>query len=189
MSLGAARLSAGVLPLFFATASACNGQFDFDTDRIDAGQPPIIITEGGADDIASTGDPVFEAPRIGVSIACGATDCLSTGCCSRANGTECVDIVDGGVCSGLLIQCDDSEDCPAGQVCCAEVDDHTSADCPNASGCEADPPERVHCEPESHCRALKYVILCNPDRPGLCTCISTTLPGLPPGYHQCVAAP
>ena len=168
--------------------SACNGQFDFDTALLDAGHPPIIVPEGGPDDVASTGEPVADMPRTRVHIACGGSDCISSGCCSGSSGATCVDVAEGGVCGGLLIQCDDTEDCPAGQVCCAEAEDRVSAyDCRDASACEV---ERVHCEPESHCRGLNFVILCNPDRPSPCSqCVSTTLKGLPAGYHQCAAEP
>jgi hypothetical protein len=86
-----------------------------------------------------------------------------------------------------LIQCDDTDDCPASQVCCAEGNLDTSSACVDTRGCDFRP-TRVHCEPESHCRAMNFVILCNPNRPSPCVqCVATTLTGLPPGYHQCSA--
>jgi len=170
-------------------ASACNGQFDFDTVLADAGGPPIIVTDGGMGDAPSTSDVPSDASRTGIHIACGAADCLSSGCCSTSTGIGCVDISEGGTCGGLLIQCDDTADCPEGQVCCAEIEDRVSA-AGSADDAGDDRPVRVHCEPETHCRSLDYVILCDPDRPGPCTqCIASSLPGLPPGYHQCVATP
>jgi hypothetical protein len=172
--------------ILFAALSACNGQFDFDTAPLDAGEP--TLGETGPSDVASTGDISIDVPLIGRRIACGASDCLSSGCCSTASGTRCIDVAEGGICGGLLIQCDDTEDCPVGQVCCAEGDVRARARASVSDGANGAPPDRVHCEPESHCRAMGFVILCNPYRPHPCSqCIATTLTGLPPGYHQCAA--
>ena len=178
--------SARVFSFLFVTAAACNAQFDFDTALLDAGEPPIL-PDGGPDD-SSSGDPLLDLPRPGVRIACGASDCLS-GCCSGTAGLSCVDVIEGGMCGGLLIQCDDTEDCPAGQVCCAEGNVGPASSCLGANDCH-ERPQRVHCESELHCRAMNFVILCNPYRPSPCTeCVATTLTGLPPGYHQCPATP
>jgi hypothetical protein len=171
-------------------ASACNGQFDFDAYEPDTGAPVIVIEASTAND-ASNVDSV-EPPRIGVHIACTGSDCVTPGCCSTAAGFACVDVSEGGSCGGLLIQCDDSDDCPQGQVCCAEGDDRIRASCPDTSGCETEKLLRVHCEPEAHCRngGPEFVILCNPDRPSQCAqCETSSLPGLPAGYHQCATAP
>jgi hypothetical protein len=174
------------LALLMVIASACHGQFDFDTALLDGGEPPITVADGGSDS-ASAADSLFDLPRPGVRIACGASDCSSPGCCTGTAGSSCVDIAAGGTCSGLLIQCDDTDDCPASQVCCAEGNAAALSSCSGASDCPRNErPTRVHCEPESHCRAMSFVILCNPNRPTPCAqCIATTLTGLPPGYHQC----
>jgi hypothetical protein len=170
-----------------ATGTACNGQFDFDTQVLDAGEPPIIVIDAAPSDAAPTSDRPTDTSRTGVHIACGAIDCASPGCCSTSAALSCVDIAEGGTCGGLLIQCDDADDCPEGQVCCAEGDDRVSPSCPETGDCHL---QRVHCESEAHCRASNYVILCNPDRPSPCTeCVASSLPGLPPGYHQCASAP
>jgi len=168
--------------------SACNGQFDFDTS-VDAEGPPVIVVDGGSN--GDWPDMSNEAPRPGVHIACGDSACLTAGCCSSVAGTlGCADISEGGTCSGLLIQCDDSDDCPAGQVCCAEGEELARRACIGADACSDEGPERVHCEPEARCRTASNVILCNPDRPSPCAqCIDSSLLGLPPGYHQCAAAP
>jgi hypothetical protein len=165
--------------------SACNGQFDFDT-TMDA-EPPIIVIEAGPDDAASTSEQFVDAPRTGVHIACGASDCLSSGCCSTSPDSSCIDIAEGGTCGGVLIQCDDTDDCPEGQVCCAEGDDLTHPCTGDACGDQR--LLRVHCEPEARCRG-EFIMLCNPDRPNPCTqCIAASIAGLPPGYHQCAATP
>jgi hypothetical protein len=182
--MSASRERAAVLSFVFTLASACNAQFDFDTALLDAGEPPVSIP-----DASSTGDTAIDLPRAGLRIACGASDCLSSGCCTGNTGTSCVDVAEGGTCNGLLIQCDDTEDCAAGEVCCAEGDVIPLSGCLGASDCNSRP-QRVHCEPESHCLAMNFVILCNPYRPSPCTqCVTTTLTGLPPGYHQCRATP
>jgi hypothetical protein len=182
MSVSAER--AAILSFLFSALSACDGQFDFDTALLDAAEPPI-----GVPDASSTGDAAVDVPRAGLRIACGASECLSAGCCTGNTGTTCVDLAEGGTCNGLLIQCDDTEDCATGEVCCAEGDVLPWFACFGASDCNPNPrPQRVHCEPESHCRAMNFVILCNPYRPSPCAqCITTTLTGLPPGYHQCPA--
>jgi hypothetical protein len=173
--------------------SACNGQFDFDTRSSDAGAPPIIITIDtgtGIDEPTPSIDAVADAPRTGVHIACGASDCVTPGCCSTTADLSCVDVADGGTCGGLLIQCDDTDDCLEGEVCCAEGDNRALATCPDADACpNPERLQRVHCETEAHCRG-SFVVLCNPDRPSPCTqCVESSLPGLPPGYHQCAATP
>ncbi|HMI83082.1 MAG TPA: hypothetical protein VK550_03255 [Polyangiaceae bacterium] len=175
--------------LLVVAGPACNGQFDFDTAPIDSGVPPIIVIEGGPDDASLTSDTPIDAPRTGVHISCGASDCLTSGCCSTSSGVSCVDIGDAETCGGLLIQCDDSDDCPAGLVCCAEGDDLNHPPC-TSDVCDGDQRLlRVHCEPEARCRG-EFVMLCNPDRPGPCTqCIASSLVGLPPGYHQCATTP
>ena len=168
--------------------AACNGQFDFDTTPHEGG-PPIIVTEGGPDDASSISDAVADTPRIGVHIACGASDCQTSGCCSTSTGPTCVDIGEGGTCSGLLIYCDDTDDCLQGQVCCAESGDLVLPALVASAG-DDDRLLRVHCEPETRCRGEHFVMLCNPDRPQPCAqCVVTTLVGLPPGYHQCAATP
>lgn len=170
-------------------ASACNGQFDFDT-TLDSGAPPIIVVEAGPDDVSlgdvsSTIDTALDAPRTGVHIACGADDCSTWGCCSKSSGVSCVDVAEGGTCAGVLVQCDDTDDCPAGQVCCAEGEDLDHPPC-TSDVCDENPRLlRVHCEPEARCRG-EFVVLCNPDRPAPCTqCVVSPIVGLPPGYHQC----
>ena len=172
------------LALLLATAAACHGQFDFDTSLLDGGDPPMTVADGGSD--GASADAPFDLPRPGVRIACGASECASPGCCASTGGSSCVDIAAGGTCNGLLIQCVDTAECPASQVCCAEGNADELASC-SASDCTHDErPTRVHCEPESHCRAMNFVILCTPNRPAPCTqCLATTLTGLPPGYHQC----
>jgi hypothetical protein len=174
--------------LLAAAGAACNGQFDFDTALPDAGEPPIIVVDAAMSDMAR--DAMADLPGTGVHIACGATDCASPGCCTTSAGQSCVDIAEGGTCGGLLIQCDDTEDCPLGQVCCAEGNDLLPA-CTAGQDCRPNPSlQRVHCEPETHCRTSSYVILCNPDRPSPCAqCVASSLAGLPPGYHQCAATP
>jgi hypothetical protein len=177
--MGASCEDSRKLLFLLVAASACNGQFDFDTALLDAEAPGI--SEVGSADIA-TSEAATDVPRTGVRIACGASECSSVGCCATAGGTSCIDAADGGMCGGLVISCDDTEDCPAGQVCCAEGES-------NCAACGLRP-QRVHCEPESHCRAMNFTILCNPYRPSPCTqCVATTLTGLPPGYHQCPLAP
>jgi hypothetical protein len=175
--------------LVAVVGSACNGQFDFDNARPDAGAPPIIIVEGGPDEASSTSDVAVDILQPGVRVACGASDCLSSGCCSRSSGFNCVDTAEGGTCGGLLLQCDDTDDCPAGQVCCAEGEDLNHPPC-TSDVCDDNPRLlRVHCEPEARCKG-DFVMLCNPDRPSPCAqCIVSSLAGLPPGYHQCVATP
>jgi len=170
--------------------SACNGQFDFDTALADAAVPPFVI-DGGPDDASSTTDAIADRPRTGIHIACGASDCVTPGCCnSSTTGLSCVDIAEAGTCGGLLIQCDDGDDCPAGQVCCAEGDDLALPACLDGDICDHQVIERVHCEPEARCRTSNFVILCNPDRPSPCAqCTASSLPGLPPGYHQCTITP
>jgi hypothetical protein len=186
MSAGSGRTS--IVWLSAVAACACDGQFDFDTSVVDAGPPPIVVPDAALDD-APANDTIVDPPRIGVHIACGASECVSSECCVESAGMSCVSTAEGGTCGGLLIQCDDTDDCPAGQVCCAEGDDHSLPVCPDARDCE-ERPKRVHCETESHCRTMNFVILCNPDRPEPCTqCILTTLQGLPPGYHQCATGP
>ena len=185
--MGASGGGARGFLFLLAAASACNDQFDFDTALPDAGVPPII--EGGADDVASADDPLIEVPRIGPRIACGAFDCAFR-CCSGTTSQSCIDVAEGGTCNGLVIQCDDTEDCPAGEVCCAEGDDRTLPSGNNVSDGADGRPERVHCETEAHCRAMNFVILCKHYRQSPCTeCVATTLTGLPPGYHQCPASP
>jgi hypothetical protein len=167
-------------------SSACNGQFDFDT-TLDAGEPPIIIVEGGPNDASLIGDPISDMPRTAVHIVCGAADCLTSGCCSTSSGATCVDIGEGGICGGILIQCDDTDDCPEGQVCCAESEDLALPAFRGSAG-DDDHLLRVHCEPEAHCRGDHFVMLCHPDRPLPCAqCVAASLAGLPPGYHQCAA--
>ena len=189
MAIGAK--TGGVAGFAVMAASACNGQFDFDAYQPDTGATVIVIEASTAEDSSSL-DSFVEPPRIGVHIACGESDCITSGCCSTSAGFACVDVSQGGTCSGLLVQCDDSDDCPQGQVCCAESEDRIPGACPDAAGCETEPTlKRVHCEPEAHCRGISnFVILCNPDRPSQCSqCETSSLAGLPPGYHQCVAAP
>ena len=188
--MGAWGKRAGACSLLFVMTPACNGQFDFDTTPLDAGEPRTVPEGGGPDD-ASTGDRAIDIPRPGLRIACGASDCLGSACCIGQNGAMSCVAAEGGTCSGLLIQCDDTDDCAAGQVCCAEEGVSPSPSCLDTSDCSRDlRPRRVHCEPESHCREMNFVILCNPNRPSPCTqCVATTLTGLPPGYHQCPAAP
>jgi hypothetical protein len=169
--------------------SACNGQFDFDTQPLEASTPSGA--DAPLDNTPTEETPVADAPRTGIQIACGALVCSSPACCSTQAGFTCVDIADGGTCSGLTVQCDDSDDCPAGQVCCAEGDDLGPAVCAGSRDCTAfGKPQRVHCETEAHCRSMNFVILCNPDRPSVCAqCVATSLTGLPPNYHQCAAVP
>jgi hypothetical protein len=188
MSTVAQRASAALLVAL--VLSACNGQFDFDTALPDAGGPPVIIVDGGPEDVSAPTDATTEPPGTGIHIACGAADCSTVGCCSStSNGFSCVDVPAGETCAGLLIQCDDSDDCPAGQVCCAEGEDLNHPPC-TSDVCNDNPRLlRVHCEPEARCRG-DFVALCNPDRPSPCAqCISSPLVGLPPGYHQCATSP
>jgi hypothetical protein len=169
-------------------ASACDGQFDFDT-AIDTGAPPVIVVDADSGDASSVTDAVPDAPRTGVHIACGASDCLSSGCCAKSSGVSCVDTAEGGTCAGVLVQCDDTDDCPAGQVCCAEGEDLNHPPCVS-DVCDGNPRLlRVHCEPEARCRG-DFVVLCTPERPAPCTqCIVSSIVGLPPRYHQCAANP
>jgi hypothetical protein len=181
--LGGARAAL----LAAAVSSACNGQFDFDT-WVDASTPPVVI-EGGFDHVSSASDAIADTNRGAVRIACGASDCLSSGCCSRSTGTSCVDTAEGGTCGGLLIQCDDTDDCPSGQVCCAEGENLNHPPCTSDVCNDSRRLLRVHCEPEARCKG-DFVMLCNPERPSPCAqCFASPLAGLPPGYHQCAAAP
>jgi hypothetical protein len=162
--------------------TACNAQFDFDPLPPDSG-PPIIEIEASTNDTGSPIDVLADPPNgTGIHIACGGSDCLTLGCCSSATGFAC---------GGILIQCDDTDDCPAGLVCCAEGDDRAPFDCPDTNACGPNATlARVHCETETHCRNAGYVVLCNPDRPDLCAqCVSSSIPGLPPDYHQCNVVP
>jgi hypothetical protein len=169
--------------------TGCHGQFDFDADRLDAGSDtPNVDLDVHGDE--RTGDTAIDRSRPDIHIACGGDDCKVNGCCSTSSGPTCVNVAAGATCGGLLIQCDDSDDCAEGMVCCAEGEARDDDECPDAS-CH-DPPrvQRVHCEPQAHCTSMRYVVLCNPDRPGPCAdCIASTLSGLPPGYHQCADSP
>jgi hypothetical protein len=169
---------AALLPALLA---ACNGQFEFDTTPLDAGDaasvvPDVIVTDDAA------GEAAIDASKVG--IVCGQTTCPAPFCCGTSQGFACIDVAKGGSCGGILIQCDDTADCPAGQVCCAEGNGLSS------DGGKAMDLDRVHCETEAHCRASQYVILCDPDRPSPCSqCVASSIAGLPPGYHQCAATP
>ena len=173
--------------LFALLAAACNGQFDFDTS-VDGGSPPVIVIEGGPD-ASIEGETSVDTPPPGVHIPCGPSECLTSGCCGKSSGFSCVDTAEGGTCSGLLIQCDDTDDCPPGQVCCAEGEALNRPPC-TSDVCDVNPRLlRVHCEPESRCKG-DFVVLCHADRPSPCTqCIASPITGLPPGYHQCATLP
>jgi hypothetical protein len=177
--------------ILVAMVTSCNGQFDFDPLAPDTGAP-IVTIEASAEDLTLPIDVPVEPPKgTGLRIACGSSDCLTLGCCSSSSGFACTDVASGGTCNGILIQCDDTDDCPAGLVCCAEGDDRNAFDCPDTTPCDTDGTlKRVHCETEAHCRNLGYVVLCNPDRPDLCAqCEDSSISGLPPDYHQCNVVP
>jgi hypothetical protein len=169
--------------------TSCNGQFDFDVAPLDSGVPPIVTDEAGQLDVFAPSDADSDTSRARVHIACGAADCPASGCCSKTSGVSCVDTLEGGTCGGILIQCDDTDDCAAGQVCCAEGEDLNHPPC-TSDVCNDNPRLlRVHCEPETRCRG-EFVMLCNPARPSPCAqCSASSLPGLPPGYHQCATTP
>ena len=187
MSAGSQRARMTVLAAL--SGSACNGQFDFDTGLLDAGDPPVIVVEAGPVDASLLTDSAADVPKTGVHIACSDSECMTSGCCSKTSGTSCIDTAEGGICGGILIQCDDTDDCSAGQVCCAEGEHLDRPPC-TGDACDDRPRLlRVHCEPEARCRG-EFVPLCNPDRPYPCAqCVASSLPGLPPGYHQCATAP
>ena len=181
----------GLAWILLAMATSCNGQFDFDPLSPETGTPVVKI-EASADDSSSSIDVPVDPPKgTGFRIACGSSDCLTLGCCSSASGFACTDVASGEKCGGILIQCDDTNDCPAGLVCCAEGDAHKALVCPDATPCDSNETlKRVHCETEAHCRNMGYVVLCNPDRPDLCPqCASSSIAGLPPNYHQCNVVP
>ena len=170
---------------------ACHGQFDFDTNLLDSGQdaPTTGIDASGEE---TSNDATTDRARPDIHIACGASSCEVSGCCSTSSGATCTNIAAGETCGGLLIQCDDSDDCGEGMVCCAEGETQNAdaRECSEGSCHEPDRVRRVHCEPEAHCAELKYIVLCNPDRPRPCTeCVASMLSGLPPGYHQCADSP
>jgi hypothetical protein len=176
--------------VFLAIAwTGCHGQFDFDTSALDGG-PDSPANGPDAEDDGTSVDATSDRSRPDIHISCGDTTCETSGCCTATSSQTCIDVAGGGSCSGLLIQCDDSDDCSEGMVCCAEAakgDD--DRECLDASCQKPQRLQRVHCEPEAHCASLHYVVLCNPDRPEPCTeCVASTLPGLPPGYHQCADA-
>ena len=166
---------------------SCDGQFDFDTQVLDGGVHASVDGDSNREDASV--DASADRSRKEIHIACGdENSCDVSGCCSTSSGLACRDVAAGETCGGLLIQCDDNDDCAEGSVCCAEGE-KDDRPCPDAS-CPIERVQRVHCEPAAHCATLRYVVLCNPDKPDTCTnCVASTLSGLPPGYHQCADSP
>jgi hypothetical protein len=152
------------------TAAACDDQFDFDTETDGAVSEPDADADSSA---VSDGWLESDVSRPAGRIACGASTCVLPlrACCVRSSGPACIEPAEV-VCSGVLIQCDSSNDCRLGTICCATVIDAAL--------------DSVRCELPADCAAPGQVELCDPSDPTACTTCAPAAAPLPAGYHACL---
>jgi hypothetical protein len=91
-------------------------------------------------------------------------------CCMLPNGGACEGI--GSACGGTAVNCDDTADCPQGQVCC-----ETGAGTAHAE---------VSCSPTcASALGTPGVQFCDPAAPDCPPAVPNCEPSLLPGYHAC----
>jgi hypothetical protein len=142
----------------------------FDVTADTAVPPDSGAGDSGASDTGS------DSMNMDTFVLCGNMKCPTPaqGCCRTDGGNSSVNTClsqNQSQCGGLFIRCDDSTDCPQGDVCCAHYNGFNIAD-------------KIECKAASTCNAQNTsTIVCDPNDPkscpngGMCTFSTITLPG------------
>ncbi|MFO0670793.1 MAG: hypothetical protein U0235_14370 [Polyangiaceae bacterium] len=158
--------------------SGASGSGDAGKDGSASGELPPGLTGGGGDagnvvvtpppsDAGTTTDsgPTSSCPKSDLSVGCGATTTCTTGaeiCCAKASLYTCVHLaID---CTAekdvptSRLECDDANDCAAGEVCCshyAASSDFLTQSCVPSGSCSGT--DFQVCTQDCECPSLKCV--------------------------------
>lgn len=114
------------------------------------------VAQGGmpsAGSPGSAGEPAGGASH-DAPITCGAEICdgSSQQCCATLGGIAC--LPQAALCSGAVLSCGSSTDCPGNQVCCLSLlgDTGTGSECRNNCPASGSALERQLCSSDAECR-------------------------------------
>jgi len=142
-----------------------DGSDDLDSSSTDGTSPGTDASDAGRTDAAGdSGGPTFvdgsvpnggnpSTPNV---IDCGGKACSSTtaSCCSPSvpdgGAFSCGD-PDGSTCPGVTQECDETADCPSGQVCCAVVTDGPYVETTCLESCQIRAESRQACKLNGEC--------------------------------------
>jgi hypothetical protein len=105
------------------------------------------------DTSSSSGGSANATPK---QVRCNATLCAVGDVCCLTLGTTFVDNAEctppgAGCPTGIALVCDDTSDCPSGQVCCAKTNGNSVRYGPSFCNAKCDVPDRQLCRDGSEC--------------------------------------
>jgi hypothetical protein len=142
-----------------------------DSGATDSGSPDSGTSDAPDTADASTTDS-DGVPGVSGAIACGKTNCKLPGsvCCASAGvltDRACQPIT--APCGKMMLECDDSSECPSGSVCCGPATEGKKVVCVPASACAVSGSIFIWCTSADSCPAA--MPFCNSTPFGYSTCV------------------